>query len=281
MASAQSQTRQQEIDEYDTDKMPTIADIDEIYTLTQLDDRMRLTLDRVSNLLARLEENDARAVEKGEQNVLNKLETWLNTPANEDDDVMDFILDGLGVKIYTKEDWRELQEEKEFVRAMQTDVCCVGCGERVCGFTEEPPHKDRKGEAVCDDCCEDCECGNNREKGYDSKGNMRCEDCDIDGPNYNGGLTDDEDEDDEPQHDICCGCGKYDDTRPVCDCGGSHRSNCAECSNDQDEDDPANKITYEEWVELTGNELDDFTRETVAGMTNELHINAWNRVWAK
>ena len=32
------------------------------------------------------------------------------------------------------------------------DVCCVGCGERVCGFTEEPPHKDRKGEAVCDDC---------------------------------------------------------------------------------------------------------------------------------
>ena len=37
------------------------------------------------------------------------------------------------------------------------------------------------------------------------------------------------DEDDEPQHDICCGCGKYDDTRPVCDCGGSHRSNCAEC----------------------------------------------------
>ena len=36
-------------------------------------------------------------------------------------------------------------------------------------------------------------------------------------------------EDDEPQHDICCGCGKYDDTRPVCDCGGSHRSKCAEC----------------------------------------------------
>ena len=34
------------------------------------------------------------------------------------------------------------------------DVCCVGCGERVCGFTEEPPHKDRKGEAVCDDCYE-------------------------------------------------------------------------------------------------------------------------------
>ena len=32
------------------------------------------------------------------------------------------------------------------------DVCCVGCGERVCSFHEEPPHKDRKGEAVCDGC---------------------------------------------------------------------------------------------------------------------------------
>jgi hypothetical protein len=56
MSSTQSQTRQQEIDEYDTDKMPTIADIDEIYVLSQLDDRMRLTLDRVSNWIARVDE---------------------------------------------------------------------------------------------------------------------------------------------------------------------------------------------------------------------------------
>ena len=41
----------------------------------------------------------------------------------------------------------------------------------------------------------DCECGNNREKGFDTNGDMRCEDCDIDGINYNGGLTDEEDED--------------------------------------------------------------------------------------
>ena len=34
------------------------------------------------------------------------------------------------------------------------DVCCVGCGERVCGFTEEPPHKDERDEAVCDECWE-------------------------------------------------------------------------------------------------------------------------------
>ena len=32
-----------------------------------------------------------------------------------------------------------------------------------------------------------------------------------------------------PERDMCCGCGKYDDTRGVCDCGGSHRSDCAEC----------------------------------------------------
>ena len=34
------------------------------------------------------------------------------------------------------------------------NVCCVGCGARVCGFFtgEEPPHKDSLGEAVCWDC---------------------------------------------------------------------------------------------------------------------------------
>ncbi len=38
----------------------------------------------------------------------------------------------------------------------------------------------------------DCECGNNRHKGYDPNGDMRCEDCDIDGIYYNGGLTDED-----------------------------------------------------------------------------------------
>lgn len=32
------------------------------------------------------------------------------------------------------------------------DVCCVGCGERVCGFHEDPPYKNLRDEAVCDDC---------------------------------------------------------------------------------------------------------------------------------
>ena len=31
-------------------------------------------------------------------------------------------------------------------------VCCVGCNEPVCRFEDEPPHKDQRDEAVCDDC---------------------------------------------------------------------------------------------------------------------------------
>ena len=38
-----------------------------------------------------------------------------------------------------------LEEEDE-------DVCCVVCGERVCGFHEDPPYKDLRDEAVCEDC---------------------------------------------------------------------------------------------------------------------------------
>ena len=34
----------------------------------------------------------------------------------------------------------------------EDDVCCVGCGEVVCKFSEEPPHKDDREEAVCPDC---------------------------------------------------------------------------------------------------------------------------------
>ena len=34
----------------------------------------------------------------------------------------------------------------------EEDVCCVGCNERVCSFNEEPPHKDSRDEAVCDEC---------------------------------------------------------------------------------------------------------------------------------
>ena len=37
--------------------------------------------------------------------------------------------------------------------------------------------------------------------------------------------------DDEPQYNICCGCGKYKDTGGECGCGVSHRELCEECSN--------------------------------------------------
>jgi len=39
-----------------------------------------------------------------------------------------------------------MEEEEE------EDVCCVGCNEVVCKFSEEPPHKDSRGEAVCEEC---------------------------------------------------------------------------------------------------------------------------------
>ena len=42
---------------------------------------------------------------------------------------------------------------------------------------------------------EDCVCGNNKHKGFVDN-EMRCEDCDIDGYNYDGGLTDYYDRDD-------------------------------------------------------------------------------------
>ena len=39
-----------------------------------------------------------------------------------------------------------------------TSIDCVGCGDRVCGFDEEPPHKDDRDEAVCDDCWDGVRC---------------------------------------------------------------------------------------------------------------------------
>lgn len=49
-----------------------------------------------------------------------------------------------------------------------------------------------------DECDEDCVCGNNKHKGL-VNGEMRCEDCDIDGINYEGGLTDYEEDDYEEE----------------------------------------------------------------------------------
>ena len=61
-------------------------------------------------------------------------------------------------KQLTFEEWycSKLAEEKE-VEPKEEDVCCVGCGIEVCGYDEEPPHKDNRDEAVCYECCEDDE----------------------------------------------------------------------------------------------------------------------------
>jgi hypothetical protein len=49
-----------------------------------------------------------------------------------------------------KEDGMLKPEEEE--EDEPEDVFCVGCEVWVCGYEEEPPHKDSRDEAVCDDC---------------------------------------------------------------------------------------------------------------------------------
>jgi len=224
MSSAQSETQQQEIDWHDTDKMPTIADIDKIYRLKDVCESpmAMLTLDRVSNLLARLAEDDI---------------SFPEPETDDDDDVMcvdcDYgmsrqafergkgrIMFGLNVKYLKRKEYRcgccddrvsdpqgefpDTDSEEEDEREYTIEKQVVGMG--YMSFYDE---EDMLSQIVY------CKNGCWKLKGDDTAKDLDGELC----------ITDD----DEPQHDICCGCGKYDDTRPVCDCGGSHRSNCAEC----------------------------------------------------
>ena len=72
-----------------------------------------------------------------------------------------------------------------------------------------------------------CECGNNFHKGL-VKGRhgdeMRCEDCDIDGKNYEGGLTDE-----ETEKDVCVGCDKVVVVSYGDECVGYSIANCDTC----------------------------------------------------
>ena len=60
------------------------------------------------------------------------------------------------------------------------DVCCVGCQERVCGFHEEPPHKDHRGEAVCEECWNATSDDEEQEavKNWDDRG-VECWQCKV------------------------------------------------------------------------------------------------------
>ncbi len=53
---------------------------------------------------------------------------------------------------------------------------------------------------------------------------------------------------DEPERNMCCGCGKYNDTRPQCDCGCSHRSNCEDCE-EKEEQEKDECVEYERQCE--------------------------------
>ena len=99
---------------------------------------------------------------------------------NEDEDVLidgpiyskyqdDYITDKFGAEYdwtFEKESWATVFHKVIFSDGKETtngvwvglreeedeDVCCVGCGDRICGFHEEPDHKDDMDEAVCNDC---------------------------------------------------------------------------------------------------------------------------------
>ncbi len=60
----------------------------------------------------------------------------------------------------TKEDedtdiWEKLEElgiSASGEEIKEEEVVCVGCNEVVCKYSEEPPHKDERDEALCDEC---------------------------------------------------------------------------------------------------------------------------------
>ena len=46
-----------------------------------------------------------------------------------------------------------------------------------------------------------------------------------------------EEEEDAPEHNVCCGCGKYKDSGNTCECGCSHREKCEKCQEEDEEEE--------------------------------------------
>tara|TARA_R110000772_G_scaffold114329_2_gene218713 strand:- start:113 stop:862 length:750 start_codon:yes stop_codon:yes gene_type:complete len=147
----------------------------------------------------------------------------------------------------------------------EDDVCCVGCGEFVCKYEDEPDHKDERDEAICDECyfesgefvCTKCsiplveddfdpancepytgECESCREEEEEEEYSSKCSCfgasaesalCERALPDPEEDDCEKEEEEDEPEHNICCGCGKYKDSGNKCECGCSHREKCEKC----------------------------------------------------
>ena len=58
-----------------------------------------------------------------------------------------------------------------------------------------------------------------------------CDECGIEFSYPPDEDEDDSSDDDAPEHNICCGCGKYKDYGNKCECGCSHREKCENCPN--------------------------------------------------
>jgi len=120
----------------------------------------------------------------------------------------------------------ELEEEEQDIY-----LNCFFCELEIIRDSEEHDicHITREGDLCCEDCLSCCD----------------CELC----------------EKEEPQFNMCCGCGKFNDTRPMCDCGSSHRENCSDCEKKEEK-------VLKPWAELkqklqtlTKDELYDFIHE--------------------
>ncbi len=122
-----------------------------------------------------------------------------------------------------------MSSNTEFVKWTEEDFCdrdtCYFCKTKNDGDWDESCE-----DAVCVECSDKWEylddyCGEGYYREcYDCGACGKCKEWNTDSEEWN---TDEDKE--EIENNICCGCGKYNDTRPQCDCGGSHRSNCEDC----------------------------------------------------
>jgi len=117
---------------------------------------------------------------------------------------------------------KDFQTIHIFTSPMCWEIDCLICGELQgkddCPF--ETGYADD--EFVCDKCWMCCEeCSKNKNPAVGARYGDVCE------------CEDEEEQVLGPEHDICCKCGKFEDTGNVCDCGGSHRELCDECKEEK------------------------------------------------
>jgi len=93
----------------------------------------------------------------------------------------------------------QMDYDSQTKKEEEEEVCCVGCGDRVCGFHEEPDHKNDRDEALCNDCHFEPQEGGEEEEEDERY-------CDNDDCPYGGYIYDEELEKYKGKEYICMGC---------------------------------------------------------------------------